>query len=86
MTKHKTINDIVSGWNEYKRPEIGDMFKHYKGDIYEIVTTGFIETTLVACVVYRSTTTHVVWVRTAQDFFETVKHAKQTVPRFTHVT
>ncbi len=82
MIKHKTINDIVSGWNQYVRPEAGDIYKHYKGELYEIVTTGFIETTLEPCVVYRSLTTHLVWVRTAADFFERVDHQGTSTIRF----
>lgn len=83
MIKHKTINDIVSGWNDYVRPEPNDVYRHYKGELYEIVTTGFIETTLEPCVVYRSVATHMVWVRTAKDFLEDIEHNGTRVPRFT---
>lgn len=85
MIKHKTINDIVSGWNEYVRPEPGEIFKHYKGELYEIVTTGFIETTLEPCIVYRSVSTHLIWVRPAKDFLEEIEHKGSKILRFTPV-
>ncbi len=83
MIKHKTIDQIESEWNQYVRPEAGDIYKYYKGDLYEIVTTGFIETTLEPSVVYRSLTTHLVWVRTAAAFFEKVDHQGTSTIRFT---
>lgn len=68
MNKQISDNEIVALWGQFERPSDGDRFQHYKGDEYEIITTGFLEDSLTPCVVYRSLETSIVWVRSAEDF------------------
>ncbi len=82
MTKHKPLEDILVGWHGLERPKDGDQYQHYKGGRYEIVATGFLEDSEAPCVVYRSLEKHIVWVRTAKNFLETVEYDGNTVPRF----
>lgn len=82
MTKQKPIEEILAGWNKFTRPDSGQKFEHYKGGMYEIVATGFLEESETPCVVYRSLEKNIVWVRTAQNFFENIEHDGQSLPRF----
>lgn len=82
MTKQKSLEEIKAGWNDLNRPQNGQIFRHYKGGMYEIVATGFLEDTEAPCVVYRSLEKDIVWVRTAKDFLESVEHNGSVVPRF----
>ncbi len=82
MTKQKSIDEIMAGWDGFSRPKDGQIFQHYKGGRYEIVATGFLEDTEAPCVVYRSLEKDIVWVRTAKNFFETIEYNGATRPRF----
>lgn len=82
MSKQKNIDEIQAGWNDFKRPENGQIFQHYKGGEYEIVTTGFLEDSESPCVVYRSLLKNIVWVRTAKNFLEEIEHDGKRRPRF----
>jgi len=83
MTKQRPIEEILALWDDFERPAIGDRFEHYKGGQYEIVETGFLEDTEAPCVIYRSLTKNITWVRTAKDFFETIEYEGKRLPRFT---
>jgi hypothetical protein len=85
MTKQKTIDEIQAGWSDYDRPSDGRLFQHYKGGLYEVVATGFLEDSEAPCVVYRSLEKNIVWVRTAKNFFEPVEHNGVTQPRFKEI-
>ena len=82
MSKLKSVNEIMSGWNGLNRPKDGQIFEHYKSGKYEIVATGFFEDTEAPCVVYRSLEKNIVWVRTAKNFLEKVEHNSKIQPRF----
>lgn len=82
MTKQKSIEEILSGWDGLKRPVNGRIYKHYKGGEYEIVATGFIEDSEAPCVVYRSLEKNIVWVRAAKNFLENIEHNGKVRPRF----
>ncbi len=82
MSKQKSIEEILAGWDNLERPSDGDTYRHYKGGRYEIIATGFLEDTETPCVIYRSLEKDIVWVRTAKNFLEDVEHNGQTVPRF----
>lgn len=82
MTKQKSIEEILAGWDDFDRPADGAKYRHYKGGLYEIVATGFLEDTETPCVVYRSLLKDIVWVRTAKDFLEKVEHHGVLHPRF----
>ncbi|HEX8390554.1 MAG TPA: DUF1653 domain-containing protein, partial [Candidatus Saccharimonadales bacterium] len=60
-------------------------YRHYRGGEYVITATGFIEETEAPAVVYRSLTDDTVWVRTAENFFESVEQDGEAVARFTPV-
>lgn len=85
MSKHKALDQIQAQWSEFKRPRDGEVFEHYKGDLYSVVATGYLEETEVACVVYKSLKKDIVWVRTAKNFFETVEFQGKQRPRFRRV-
>lgn len=86
MVKPRSIDKILSGWNVYTRPNNGDIFRHYKGGEYEIVETGFLENTGEPSVVYRSLDKDgIVWIRTAENFYEVIMENKVELPRFKHI-
>ncbi len=82
MSKQKSIDEIQAGWNGLDRPKDGQIFRHYKGGEYEIVSTGFLEDSEAPCVVYRSLLKNITWVRTAKNFLELVEHEGKLQPRF----
>jgi hypothetical protein len=82
MSKQKPLDEILAGWDGLERPADGDIYKHYKGGLFEIVATGFLEDSETPCVIYRSLEKKVVWVRTAKNFLEQVEHDGQTTQRF----
>lgn len=82
MNKRLTIDEIQAGWDSFSRPEDSEVYQHYKGGLYEIVATGFLEDSEAPCVVYRSLKKDIVWVRTAKDFLQTVEHNGKKRPRF----
>ncbi len=82
MSKQKSIDEILAGWDGFVRPSEGDEYVHYKGGKYVIVATGFLEDTETPCVVYRSLEKNITWVRTAKNFLEEVEHEGQSTPRF----
>ena len=82
MTKQKPLTEILAGWDDFERPQDGQVFEHYKGGRYEIVATGFLEDSETPCVVYRSLEKHIVWVRTAKNFLESIEYNGETRARF----
>jgi hypothetical protein len=82
MTKKKSIDEILSGWDDFSRPQPGQIFQHYKGGKYNIVATGFLEDSQTPCVVYQSLSENITWVRTAKNFLEEVEHDGKKQPRF----
>lgn len=82
MSKQKSVEEIVAGWNDFARPQDGQIYQHYKGGTYEIVSTGFLEDSEAPCVVYRSLEKNIVWVRTAKNFLEDIEYNGVTQPRF----
>lgn len=82
MTKQRSIDEILTGWNGLERPLDGQVYQHYKGGNYEIVATGFLEDSEAPCAVYRFLLKNIVWVRTAKNFLETVEHNNRVMPRF----
>ena len=82
MTQQKPIDEIQAGWDDFDRPQDGQIFQHYKGGKYEIVATGFLEDSETPCVIYRSLLKNIIWVRTAKNFLENVEHDGAIQPRF----
>lgn len=82
MIKQKPLKEILAGWDDLDRPQDGQKFQHYKGGLYEIVATGFIEDSEAPCVVYRSLEKDIVWVRTAKDFLQSIEYDGVAQPRF----
>jgi hypothetical protein len=63
-----------------------NIYKHYKGKLYELVDTARHSETLEDMVVYRQLYgEHSLWVRPASMFFETVSIDGKEVPRFEKV-
>lgn len=85
MGKQKAIEQILAGWQGYERPTDGQKFRHYKGGVYEILATGFLEDSEEPCVVYRSFKKNIVWVRTAKNFLEEIEHDGVKQPRFARI-
>lgn len=86
MSKQKPIDEILTGWDSFKRPKDGQHFRHYKGGEYEIVATGFLEDSEAPCVIYRSLEKNIVWVRTAKNFLEEIEVNGLKQPRFRSIT
>ena len=58
-------------------------YRHYKGNVYEVIAEGKIEATLEPCVVYRALYGEgEVWVRLTADFVSEVEVAGVRQPRF----
>ena len=57
-------------------------YRHYKGNIYEIVCEARLEADPdVVMMIYKSEE-GLIWARPKAVFFETVRHEGQTMPRF----
>jgi hypothetical protein len=82
MDTHKSLNELDASWAGFSRPQKGDRYQHYKGGQYEIVETGFLEATEEPCVIYQSLQNGSTWVRTAQNFLETIEFDGKILPRF----
>ena len=82
MSKVKSIDEIQAGWDEFDRPRDGRKFQHHKGGAYKIVATGFLEESETPAVIYKSEADDTVWVRTAEDFFQSVAVNGEQQPRF----
>jgi hypothetical protein len=82
MSKQKTIEQILAGWDDFERPKDGAQYQHYKGGKYKIVATGFFEDSETPCVVYRSLKKDITWVRSAKNFLEHIEHGGRRIPRF----
>jgi hypothetical protein len=82
MAEHRTLEQLEASWAGFNRPKDGDQYRHYKGGLYEIVATGFLEATEQPCVIYRSLKNNSIWVRTVENFFELIDRDAQPVPRF----
>lgn len=56
--------------SKLENPHInGVHYQHIKtGNVYQVITTGFIEANLTPCVVYRSISSNTVWVRPLEEF------------------
>lgn len=66
----------------------GQLVRHYKGGLYRIEGACLIEATLETGILYRpqqGNTTHLLWMRPACAFDETVDTAQGPVRRFTPV-
>ena len=82
MSRNKSIEEIQAGWLAYERPAVGATYQHYKGGLYVIVATGFMEDSETPAVIYRSQIEDIVWVRTAENFLETIEHEGVNCARF----
>lgn len=86
MSDHLSDEQLSALWDRFDRPAAGSHYRHYKGGIYEIVATGFLEASETPCVIYRPLKKQTIWVRTTQNFLEAVEYDGQTLPRFTKLT
>lgn len=65
-------------------PPVAGIYRHYKGQRYQVLGTARHSETLEELVVYRALYgEHGLWVRPAAMFGETVTVDRETVPRFT---
>lgn len=78
-----SLEELERMWSNYERPADGSIYRHYKGDIYRIVATGFLEDTETPCVIYKSEKLGLVWVRTTKNFLENIEYKGKVVQRFT---
>jgi len=65
-----------------RMPQPGEIYRHYKGGHYSVVTSAIKEDTLEPMVVYRSNARGSVWIRTHANFVELV----DGVPRFSRLS
>jgi hypothetical protein len=70
-------------------PQPGEIYRHYKGDLYVIICRSIKEDTLEQLVTYRSNAKSTYWTRTVENFTETVSYAADNpsgpCPRFRRV-
>ncbi len=62
------------------------IYRHYKGNIYEVLTVARHSETLEEMVIYRSVTDGKCWARPLSMWNETVKTETGTVPRFAYLS
>lgn len=62
------------------------LFKHYKGGLYEFITSGIDADSKEEKAVFRNVQTGVVWIRPLAEFNATVEVNGQYVPRFVRVS
>jgi hypothetical protein len=70
-------------------PQPGQVFRHYKGGLYSIVTPAIKEDTHEIMVIYRSNAKGTTWARTLANFTETIEIIDRDgarVQRFTRET
>jgi hypothetical protein len=67
-------------------PQPGQVFRHYKGGLYSIVTAAIKEDTHEVLIVYRSNAKGTPWARTLANFTEIVERDGVSVQRFTRET
>lgn len=59
------------------------IYRHYKGNLYEVIGVGKLENNLQDVVIYRSCVhPDEIWVRSVTDFLETVDYEGKNIPRF----
>ena len=70
-----------------KCPLQGEIFRHYKGGVYEVVGCSMLEDGLEPLVLYRRKTDYgaTTWARKLSSWAEIVKIPAQRVPRFTKI-
>ncbi len=73
--------------NEYrKKIKIGE-YRHFKGNLYEVVDLAYDSEDMRVLVVYRALYgAHELWVRDADMWCEYVEHDGKKVPRFEYLT
>lgn len=69
----------------------GALYRHYKGDMYEVIDIARHTESLEVCVVYRALYNspefgdNALWIRPLDMFLETVNYQGEMVPRFQQV-
>ena len=70
-----------------QKPSITGIYRHYKGNEYEVIGAGTHTKTDEKFVVYRSLKdTQLIWIRPYDMFFESVIVDGKTLPRFAKLT
>lgn len=68
------------------QPEVGKLYRHYKGNVYQVLAVGLHTETLEELVVYKAISGDQVWIRPLKMWIETVKVNNILTPRFTLIT
>lgn len=68
------------------QPEIGKLYRHYKGTVYQVLAVGLHTETLEELVVYKAIGEDQVWIRPLKMWIETIKVENKLIPRFTLIT
>lgn len=68
------------------QPEIGKLYRHYKGTVYQVLAVGLHTETLEELVVYKAIGGDQVWIRPLKMWIETIKIENKLIPRFTLIT
>jgi thiamine pyrophosphokinase len=58
--------------------QLGSIYQHYKGGLYEILQLATCEKTAVQMVVYQNTETKEIWVRPLEEFLQPVNNQQQS--------
>lgn len=85
--KHIYANSVMSALSKnISRPEVGAVYKHYKGNKYLVLAIGKHSETTEDMVIYVSLYDNPesqVWVRPLGMFMETIEFQGKALPRFT---
>jgi hypothetical protein len=77
----KTIpNDTNISFPSIKRYEM--IYKHYKGNLYEIICEGYLESNAQKMVICKRENSNKIWIRPYEEFYGKVEINGKQVPRF----
>jgi hypothetical protein len=62
------------------------LFKHYKGNIYEVICEAHLESNEQKMVVYRRNNSNETWVRPYEEFYGKIEMKGKQIPRFVEIT
>jgi hypothetical protein len=73
---------LKKGWGKMK-PKKGEFYRHFKGNIYQVLGYAKLEKTLEEMIIYKSFKDEIVWVRPLDEFVDI--HPDHEINRFEKV-
>jgi hypothetical protein len=62
-----------------------EIYRHFKGGIYELISDGILESNMQEMVVYKSLKDEKIWIRPKKEFFESIIKNEKEIKRFTKI-